>query len=160
MAEQDNTNRTEADVSAEAVRTPQFQHLAPVLHAGDAGLPGEEMTTVIVPRAFNITLSDGTRQRIAFLPGTYDIPSRFLKHYYLKANGVVSPTAKRIEKPETETGLDRSMLTPEYLDGLKFPDLKNVFAQIGGDVTLIRGNTSKDDLRQMVAEKLKADAAK
>ena len=153
------SNRTEVEPAAKEEITPKFQHLAPALHAGDAGLPGDKLVTVIVPRAFNNPLSDGTRQRVAFTPGTYDIPERFLKHYYLKANGVMVPTERTIEKPEVEKGFDRSIVTPDYLEQVdKFDQLKALFAAVGGDLILVKGNTSKADLRTMILDKIKTDA--
>lgn len=83
-----NSNRTEVEPVSQETPTPAYQHLAPAVPAQHAGKPGEEMVMAHVPKAFAITLSDGTRQRVAFEPGTYPIPRRLSKHYYLAANGV------------------------------------------------------------------------
>ena len=75
------SNRTEVSPEDAEKQTPAFQHLAPATSAQLAGKPGEAMVQAFVPKAFEITLSDGTRQRVRFEPGNYPIPARFKKHY-------------------------------------------------------------------------------
>lgn len=98
---------TEAAVTKPEHPTPAFQNLAPVILAQNAGLPGDEMVLANVPKAFEITLSDGSRKRVRFEPGTYPIPKRLSGHYYLKANGVVlGGTLEGPAKPQLEGGAD------------------------------------------------------
>lgn len=104
MSEQNQP--TEAAVTKPEHPTPAFQNLAPVILAQNAGKPGDEMVLANVPRAFEITLSDGSRKRVRFEPGTYPIPARLSGHYYLKANGVVLGGTIEQAKPQLEADAD------------------------------------------------------
>jgi hypothetical protein len=134
------------------------RHLAPLVHAQNSGLPNEKMTTIVVPKRFIITLSDGSRQRIDFPVGTYDIPARLAKHGYLAANGAqVARVAEAAPKPKLEEPIDRDLLTEDNMKSWKFDQLKTAFLQIGGDADALKGNTSKTDLIGMILAKLKTD---
>lgn len=153
MSEEKNTgNRTEVDPPEQEVQTPKFQHLAAALHAGDARVGNEEMVTVIVPKAFSITLSDGSRQRVSFTPGTYDIPARLTKHYYLKDMGVIVARATKAEETKVaDVAPDFSKITMEDLNGMKFDQLGALGAQCGVEIEPLK---SKEARRDAIAAKL------
>lgn len=175
-------NRTEVTPAQAETPTPKFQHLAPALAAQQAGVPGEEMVMAMVPRAFEITLSDGTRQRVKFEPGNYPIPARFKDHYYLKANGVTfGGEVKAAEKPQLEKGANPAAVaaaaeaeaqriadekaaanavwreangwpTDAALSDAKLVDLGAMLTERGVSEDDIKALTSKDGRRALILE--------
>lgn len=166
MAEQSQSNRTEADPAQAEVKTAPFQHLAPPLEAPQARKGAEPMVTVSVPRAFNITLSDGTRQRVHFPEGNYPIPERLSKHHYLKANGVTVLTAANAEPPKPElegpAPADDAAAWPsdDELEKAKFSDLGMILQAHGMSDDDIKALKTKDDrLAKVKTMKAAAEAA-
>lgn len=149
--------KTEIEMKDEEV-IQKSKHLAPIVHARDFIMPGDEQVIVAVPRNFNITLSDGTRQRIQFTPGTYPISKSLAGHGYLAANGVQIATVaqKKPEPMKTEETkeIDYKALTAEALEEVdKMDQLKAIYTRIGGDVAAdIKSNTSKADVRVLIVD--------
>lgn len=168
------SNRTEVTPAQAETPTPVYQHLAPALPAQSAGKPGEEMVMAMVPRKFEITLSDGSRQRVVFEPGNYPIPKRFKGHYYLAANGVSfgDDVMLAAKKPRLEDGADpaaaaaaaeaaalvatsdkaKAFPTDDELEKAKFDDLALILKTAGLSDDEIKALGSKDARRAKISE--------
>ena len=150
------SNRTEIEPTTEEVRTPSYQHLAPAIAASRAGKLGEEMVMAMVPRVFEVTLSDGSRQRVRFEPGNYPIPKRLMNHFYVKANGVTFGGEVMVQKPQLEDGAGVSNPAPwptaDEVAAAKFDDLGMILKAHGLTDDDLKALTSKDMRRAKITE--------